>query len=273
MTQQTLRTERDAAGAYEILAAASSEAEVLAVLTDEELIALRGNQALDPAGTPFLDASGLDRDPAAAVALRSLTARGLVQFTDEGRENEGEDLATEAPAERTAQLDRTLAGLLTLRSAPLALVNLTRRVADQTTEIIVYVFPHDGVLEEFVTVDGFHHFSVPTREALPARLARYVDQNSVAGDEDGEPIDGTLSDFEGTDSDIARRLQDTRALSVLTTADRGPDSVQVSIMATSDAVFVMDTPQDETSSTALREVSADTLVDLLGTALPEAAAL
>ena len=212
MTQPTARTERDAAGAYELLASATTEPTVLAVLTDEELLALSGAQAGELTGTPFLDASGFDQEVSAAVALRSLIARGLVELEDEGRESEGEDLATGGAARRAAQLDRVLAGLLTLRSSPLALANLTRRVADQTTSIVVYLYPRGGVLEELITVDGFHHFSLPTREAVPERLARYVDQAGVAAEEDGESVAATIEQLDSEDSEIGRRLRDTRAL-------------------------------------------------------------
>ncbi|GAA1487022.1 hypothetical protein [Brachybacterium fresconis] len=272
MTQQTLRTERDAAGAYEILAAATSEPEVLVVLTDEELIALAGTEATELAGTPFLDTAGLERDPAAAVALRSLVARGLVVLEEDGRENEGEDLGDGSPARRTAQLDRTLAGLLTLRSSPLALANLTRRVADQTTSLMVYLFPQSGVLEEFITADGFHHFSVPARQAVPGRLARYADAAEVAGAADGGSIEGTVAGIESSTDPLAARLQDTRALTVLTTAHEDV-TTQVSIMATSDGVLVMDTPQDEAEQTLVREIGAGTLLELLDGALPRPDAL
>lgn len=160
-----------------------------------------------------------------------------MELEDEGRESEGEDLATGG----AAQLDRVLAGLLTLRSSPLALVNLTLRVADQTTSIVVYLYPRGGVLEELITVDGFHHFSLPTREAVPERLARYVDQAGVAAEEDGESVAATIEQLDSEDSEIGRRLRDTRALTVVTSAG-GAGTAQLSIMATADAVFAMDNP-------------------------------
>lgn len=268
MTETTVRTERDAAGAFELLATATEDPTVFAVLTDEELLALAGTDAGELAGTPFLDVAGFDREQSLAVALRSLIARGLVVLDDSDRENEGEDLATGEKAKRLAQLDRSLAGLLTLRSSPLALLNLTRRVADQTTSIMVYLFPKGGVLEELITVDGFHHFSIPTREAVPGRLAKYVDQAGVAGAEDGAPIEGTIEFLETGNNEISHRLRDTRALTVVTSAGAA-DTSQMSIMATSDAVFAMDTPQEETATATVRELSADSLQAILAEALPD----
>ena len=267
MPQQRLRTERDAAGAFELLAAATADPRVVVVLTDEELVALEGAEATTMSGAPFLDASGYDHSVASTVALRSLVARGHVVIEDELREPEGERLDEGEVPHRAGQLDRTLAGLLTLRSAPLALVNLTRRVADQTTVLMVYLFPEDGVLEEFISADGFHHFSVPTRAALPERLARYVDQDRVAAEADGGTLEGTVAELESSTEPLAQSLRDTRALTVLTTA-HGETTTQRSIMATAEGVLVMDTPQDAAERTEVSQVGAATLRRLLEDALP-----
>ena len=266
MTSPAFLTERDLAGAFELLSHATDEPTVLAVLTDEELLALEGTEGAELAGSPFLEASDFDREQAAAVAARSLIARGLVTFEDTDRENEGEDLLSEEPSQRAAQLDRSLAGLLALRSMPRGVLNLTRQVEAQTTSLMIYLFPRDGVLEELVTADGFHHFSLPTRAALPARIARYVDQAQVAAEQDGETHVGGAAEFDG-DTPIAKRLRDTRALTVITSASaRG--SQQHSVMATSDAVFIMDTPTSEDEQVTLREISGATLEELLDQALP-----
>lgn len=266
-------TERDAAAALEILAQASADPREIAVLTDEEVLALGGNELNELAGTPFLDSSAaMDRAAAASIAARSLIARGLVVLDPEDRENEGEELSegSEVPA-RAAQLDRTLAGIMTLRAGPLAVVNLSRRVADQTTSVLVYAYPEGGALEELVTADGYHRFSVPTPQALPERLARYVDQNGVAAAEDGETHEGTVAELEG-DSAIAQRLRDTRALTVLTSVTV-EGAVQLTFMATSDGVLVMDTPQEAQDRAVVREVGAATLREMLAAAVPEASAL
>lgn len=47
----------------------------------------------------------------------------------------------------------------------------------------MYVFPEGGLLGELVTADGYRHVAVPTRSAMPERLARYIDQAQVAGSE------------------------------------------------------------------------------------------
>lgn len=97
MSNPALFTERDAAGAYEILAAASDAPSVLAVLTDEELVALGGDDAVQMTGSPFLDQLEIADEVSASIALRSLIARGLVTLDDSQAEPEGEQLATGAP--------------------------------------------------------------------------------------------------------------------------------------------------------------------------------
>ena len=174
---------------------------------------------------------------------------------------------------RAVQLDRTLAGLMTLRGAPRALMNLTRRVAEQSTAITVYVFPEGGVLEELVTADGYHHFSVPTRAALPERLARYIDQAQVAGSEDRVVFEGPTATLEAPGEAIAQQLADTRAMTVMTAAGAEGAGAQVSLMATSEAVLAMDTPEAMSESTEVREVSAEGLVALIAAAIPEVSGL
>ena len=272
MSNLALFTERDAAGAYEILAAASDAPSVLAVLTDEELVALGGDDAVQMTGSPFLDQLEIADEVSASIALRSLIARGLVTLDDSQAEPEGEQLATGAPVTpRAVQLDRTLAGLMTLRGAPRALMNLTRRVSEQSTAITVYVFPEGGLLEELVTADGYHHFSVPTRAAMPERLARYIDQAQVAGSEDRVVYEGPTAALEDPEEQIAQQLADTRALTVMTAADGGGAGVQVSLMATSEAVLAMDTPDTMGESTEVRAVSAEGLIALIDAAIPEVA--
>ncbi|MCS6711165.1 hypothetical protein JSY14_03720 [Brachybacterium sp. EF45031] len=294
MSTPSLVTERDLAGALEILARASDTPPVLATLTDEELLGLAGRDGVGLVGSPYLDSSDLPPEAMATIAVRSLVARGLAVIGPTQREPEGRTLGEAlddvpggggdgsgtagrdgAPdtSERAVQLDRTLAGLLTLRETPVALMNLTWKVSEQTTSLTVYVFPEGGLLEELVTADGFHHFSVPTRAAAPARWARYVDQSGAAGDEDRAAYVGPLERLDDPGSGISDRLADTRALTVLSTAgDAGGDSLQVTLMATSDAVFAMDTPESTEGDTEIRELSAQSLIRLIDAAIPEVSA-
>ncbi|QNN81955.1 hypothetical protein H3H54_11855 [Brachybacterium sp. Z12] len=145
-------------------------------------------------------------------------------------------------------------------------------MSEQSTAITVYVFPEGGLLEELVTADGYHHFSVPTRAAMPERLARYIDQAQVAGSEDRVVYEGPTAALEDPEEQVAQQqLADTRALTVMTAADGGGAGVQVSLMATSEAVLAMDTPDTMGESTEVRTVSAEGLIALIDAAIPEVA--
>lgn len=259
-------TERDAAAAFELLSRAQEEPPVLAVLTDEELLAIDGIDAPQVADTPFTDREDVDAAAYASAAFRSLIARGLVVIDDDAQETEGE-LLTEGTERRALQLDRTLAGIAALRRGPLGVLSAHRQVADQLTELLVYVFPAGGILEELVTADGFHHFSLPLRAAVPERLAVYLDPRDVAG-EDATLFSGPVDALEA-DSEVTARLDDARAITVVAGTGAG-GRFQHTVFTTSDAVLDLDTgggdpaPVAELvslSPTGLRALLADLLPD------------
>ena len=212
---------------------------------------------------PFLDGQE-NVDFAATVAVRSLIARGLLVADSDQKEPEGNLVTTgESAPERTFQAEMTLAGLIALRRQPSAILHLVRIVENQKTNLVYYLFPMNGVLEELVTADGYHEFSVPTRAMVPERVARYADQNQVASEEDGEAIVATIAEL-----DQDPTIRDTRALTVMTVLGNDADELQASIMATSDGVFVMDQPQEGDAETEIREVSRATLLELISMAMP-----
>lgn len=59
----------------------------------------------------------------------------------------------------------------------------------------------------------------------------------------------------------------------MTAADAAAEGVQVSLMATSEAVLAMDTPEELSETTEVREVSAEGLIAVIDAAIPEATAL
>lgn len=247
-------TERDAAGGMEVLSTASEDPELLLVLTDEEIVALAGRDALSLVGSPYLDQDGLDESAHAQAALRGLIARGLVITADEARENEGQTIIGEA-LDRAVQLDRPLAGLLMLRSTASAVVSVTRQVSEQTTRLALHVEDGGGVLEEFVSADGFHRFSVPTPEAAVERAAMYIDPTRSAGDETGEAVTASIAELDAGGGELAEKLADTRTLSVLT-AVSADEAMQVTIFATTESLFAMDTPSESDAEGTVRELSA-----------------
>lgn len=265
-----LVSERDMLGALEVLATADADPTVLAILSDEEILGIDGEEGLAALGSPYLDNATIDRETAGATAIRSLITRGLVHPSPEGRENEGDMVLGEGdPARRVIQLDRTFAGLLTLRRIPEAMVIAARTSSQITTTLGVHLFPDDGVLEEFVAADGFHHFSVPTADVIADRLLEFVDPHGAAA------ADGEVQEVTTESLAAMSELEDTRTLSVLTTAGRGAGR-QTTVFALADRVLLLDhgsiAETEEPSSEAtmsISEVSRESLRDLLGVLVSE----
>lgn len=268
-------SERDMLGALEVLQTAADEPRVLAVLSDEEILGTDGEAGLGILGSPYLEDERIERTVASATAIRSLIARGLVNPRPEGREDEGSMvIGDDDPSHRVVQLDRTLAGLLTLRRIPEGMVIVHRTSSNISTTLGLYLFPEDGVLEEFVAADGFHHFSVPTREVIAERLAQFVDPHGAAN-EDDDVRELTAEEIASDSS-----LQDTRTLSVLTIAGIG-EGRQATVFALSASVLLLDNgvldPTEESSdgadgatgTMAISSVSPESLRDLLASLVPQ----
>lgn len=261
-------SERDMVGALAILERSDTDPDILMVLSDEEILALDGEDSLRILGSPYLDQEAVHRETAGATAMRGLIARRLVNPTDQAREDEGELLIGDGdPADRLIQLELGLAGILTLRRIPEAMLTIERVASEVRTVLGLHFFP-GGVLEEFVAADGFHHFCVPTREALPTRLAEFLDPHGCAG-EDGDVEETTLaslSDAEG--------LEDTRALSTLTAvSDQG--TRRATVFALSDRLRVVDNGTEDPAEAqpedllAISDVSSSTLEEIIAALLPE----
>lgn len=261
-------SERDMVGALAILERADKDPDILMVLSDEEILALDGEDSLRILGSPYLDQESVHRETAGATAMRGLIARRLVNPTDQAREEEGELLVGEGdPADRLIQLELGLAGILTLRRIPEAMLTIERVASEVRTTLGLHFFP-DGVLEEFVAADGFHHFCAPTREALPSRLAEFVDPHGCAG-EDGDVEEMTIAMITS-----GAGLEDTRALSTLTSVtDHGAH--RATVLALSDRVRVIDNGTADPAElqpedlVAISDVSSVALEEIISALLPE----
>lgn len=228
-------TERDMLAAMELLATADSDPNELVVLTDEELAGVAGAEALDLLGGPYLAQEGVDPAASTAAAVRSLAARRLLKPRGEDDEREGDTVAggdaSAAPA--PFQLDRRLAGVVTLRRIPEAMLIVERTLSGGTTRLGHYLFPAGGVLEEYVTVDGFHHFCVPTLSAVAQRLVRFVDPFEDA------TTDGAEREVTIPGEEVERTLSDARSVSVLTSIHAG-DGRRATFAATPGALYLVD---------------------------------
>lgn len=263
-------TQRDMLGALQILEKASADPDVLLVLSDEEILALDGIDALTVLGSPHLDQEAVHRETASGTAIRGLIARRMVNPTHEAREEEGDVLIGKGdPSDRLIQLERGLAGILALRRIPEAMVIIDRVSSDLRVKLGLYFFPDGGVLEEFVSTDGFHHFCAPTFDALAQRLPGFVDPHEAAG-ADGEVEEISVAGVMALEGG----LEDTRTLSTVTCVGGGP-SRYATVFALSDRVRVVDNgtgdPTQASAGTVLpiSDVSRETLGEIIASLLPD----
>lgn len=226
-------TERDMLGAMEVLATAAADARELIVLTDEEIEGVDGQAALDILGGPYLAQEGIDRAASVAAAIRSLAARGLLVPLGDATEPEGDVITGEGPA-RPFQLERALAGVIALRRIPEAMLLSQRTLQGGTTALGHHLFPAGGVLEEYVTIDGFHHFSVPLLEEVPERIARFADPFEDA-DEDGDVEEVTVPS-----PWVEERTAGARALTILTSLAEG-EGARVTFSARDGELLMLET--------------------------------
>lgn len=257
---QPVITERDMVSAFEILggATADPEADAVATLTDEELIALGTPEATSLLGAPFLD-QGIDPAVSSATALRSFIARRLVSVDPDTWEPEGEIvLGSTDAARRPFQADRLLTGLVTLRRIPEAMLVATRALSGGTTTLAHYVYAGGGVLEEFISTDGMHTFTALMLPAVAERLQAFVDPFSDA------TADGDPRTVEGDAGLESLRTDRTRAVTTVAAVSEG-DGPRIGLFASEGELIAADLGQvgADTAAAQVAAVSSESLRALL----------
>ena len=267
----TAGPDRGAACALFVLEGAEDGPTALGVFTDEELTALDGLATEQLVPLPWLreNEERVPAEVAAGVSLRSLIARRLVlpaELLAEDWDDLGDD------PRRLYAVD-PVQGILTLRRSASAVTTLQRIVETQSHTLVHYDFGEGRMLEEEITHDGFHHFTVLPAQPAPDRAMMVIDQDEVAAD-DGERRRARLSEVD-QDPQLATILSDTRALTVLSSVRRDADPVQYSFYATSDRLLVSLAEEGdgaEDPHLQFVEVARATAVDLLREVLVEAEA-
>lgn len=190
-------TTRRARAAAALAPQAAEDPQVLTSVTDEEILALTG----DGLGfdLPWVTAresraEGFSRDEARWTATRSLISRGLLApeaavAQIEQREVDGD------PASWTPNI--LLTGIIARRM----LVPLQIRADGPTTDrvsIASMFVDHDGtVLQELISPDGIHHFTMSDATRAASVLRHRVDPGGHAGDSSaGGVVRGTLAELE-----------------------------------------------------------------------------
>ena len=243
----------------------------LGVFTDEELTALDGLSTEQLVPLPWLSENQdlVSAEIAAGVSLRSLIARRLV-LPAELLADDWDDLGEDP--RRLYAVD-PIQGILTLRRSASAVTTLQRIVDVQSHTLVHYDFGEGRMLEEEITHDGFHHFTILPAQAAPDRAMMVIDQDEVAGD-DGERRRVRMSEVD-QDPALSAVLSDTRALTVLSSVRRDVEPVQYSFYATSDHLLVSLTEEDdgaEDPHLQFVEVARATAADLVREVLLEAGA-
>lgn len=222
-------TQRDLSAADAVLErAAAGVAAPLLSLTDEQLIGLDGYERVQFTALPWLEDHPGQARFAAAVGLRTLIATGQVGLVDDGM------------GRRQWAAAGDLGGILVLRRTAPAFLTAERTV--QTTvgpqiHRLHYYVHTGGVLEEEVTAFGVHHFTALGAHQVPDRAAVLLDQAGVASTAQ-EPI--TVAASQLAQGELAQRLADARALSVLTLVRTADDTLhQVSVYATGSEVLTI----------------------------------
>ena len=267
----TAAPDRGSACALFVLEGAEDGPTALGVFTDEELTALDGLSTEQLVPLPWLSENQdlVSAEIAAGVSLRSLIARRLV-LPAELLADDWDDLGEDP---RRLYVVDPIQGILTLRRSASAVTTLQRIVDVQSHTLVHYDFGEGRMLEEEITHDGFHHFTILPAQAAPDRAMMVIDQDEVAGD-DGERRRVRMSEVD-QDPALSAVLSDTRALTVLSSVRRDVEPVQYSFYATSDHLLVSLTEEDdgaEDPHLQFVEVARATAADLVREVLLEAGA-
>ncbi|WP_349827167.1 hypothetical protein [Brevibacterium litoralis] len=145
----------------------------LVTLVDEELSVLLDSER-HRGGFPYLHGLAPElRDQAKETAARLLVARRLVHPVDMG----GDTAESRIRLQATSELQGTV---MAIRSSPQT-VRAHRETAETATTLVHHQFTDlDRVVEEIVTADGTHVFSVGPLTGAAARLAAFVDPHGTA---------------------------------------------------------------------------------------------
>lgn len=260
--------ERSLACAAGLIDLGRERIEDIAVLTDEELMALEGVTTPQTTAMPFLEEHAADEDsrlPLGRTAMRSLMARRLVISEIEAAEGEDRPLSDEKL--QSVAAEPRITGALALRRTSRILVWFEREVPSQIHRLYYYPHVDDVVLEEEVTADGVHMFTIMPVSAVAARVRHLIDQIGVGG-EDG-PATTISSAAVETDPDLGPRLADTRALTVGTMISRTSDIAKRVLFHLTSTEVIGGQPSADGDEITYMRVSSDRVEEIVEDLLSE----
>lgn len=265
-------SESDIAAAMAVVSQPLEESVMeIITLTDEELWAIDGVQHEQITALPWTEKNApqdAERDLAAAVAMRSMLARGLVVSSAVS------DPLTEEPADQGPPVYEVLPqvrGTAVLRRTSDRVLIAERTTEQGTVWSYFHVFDlPEGrrVLLEVFGGSGFHLFYLLAGEDLDAQFLKVVDPQGVVGQEDGEPTEVPAATF--GESEEAQRLAAARAMTQVLVVSRDADAAsQFVVFAMPDGLELMETDV-ESGISRVGAVSAQGLAEVLAQVLPGA---
>ncbi len=257
-------TDDDLATAMGLISQPITQLTELIVLSDEEIRTIDGvdHEAVTP--LPWIEDhadSPEERDLAAAVAMRSLMARGLITsnaVTDPlARTSADEQPMTFEPAPE-------LRGTAVLRRTSDHVVLMERRTASGSVFAFFHVFDlQEGrrVMSEVFDASGFHHFHLMPGDLLMERCERVVDPSGALGTTDTEPVTIPEEDLEA--SEQVQHLAQAEAVTEVMVMQRGTQTVTaVTLFALADHLEMLERDQ-EAGAVRVRQISRERLTSLL----------
>lgn len=278
------RTRRSLSAAASVLRDGARERVELGSFLDEELAVLIRETGLPDSEIwmPWTQQNPESLAAGAASVRRILMHRRhlVPEVLAAELENREPEIAAEALV-----ADPTTAGTLLLRRSAVAVTTALRRISvDGELRELRQYFYHQGVgvtLEESVTAEGLHSFSVLPTAAVGTRLARVVDPQEVASTDSEIREIAVGASVEDWGEEIA---EGTRHLTqVVTSTPEDPTARSASFHATDHGVHVAvpdpgDTAEGATATLQIVQVAPDSLIEVLdeivaaaGTSAPDAA--
>ena len=260
----------DLDAAIAVLSQTGGEEEVreLFSLSDEELLAVDGVQHPQLTELPWVEANADAaelRELVAAVAMRSLLARGLITTSADA------DPAAYGPgSQKPLSFDAVpeLRGVAVLRRIPEAFVLLHRRTAAGDATSYFYLFEVQGerhVLWEAYDASGMHVFHRVPSALLAQQIRSFMDPESGTGDSDGGTEEVTVEAFE--DSPIAQQLSEARAVTTAVVVSVGEGTTEgFTAFAMPDRLVLMESDEQMHRLGTVSADSMDAIVEELAAA-------
>jgi hypothetical protein len=198
----------------QLLTGAADQRDEVAAFTDEELLALLGSGEEQIAPLLWLDQQPQTQHTfAAAIAMRGLIARGLVQRIEDHQE----------PDKLVLSIPDEVLAVLAMRRTASAILIAERQTAAGKHARVVYQHGELGVLEENVNRGGLHTFSVAPEQLALDDLADLCDPDGMAEEAVGDPEKEDISLAEYAEGGkIPATLEQALAVTVIAAVTEPP---------------------------------------------------